>query len=111
MANMKRKTALSHLYGAGVRPAKTRRQLAREIDRLRAQLKRPTLSSGEIQALRVAIKQKSALLDAPTRNFSKAAVKAAEKFRGLKTAQVDTQLKKARADAIKRAVKEFYGLK
>ena len=110
MANVKKKTALSRLYGQR-KPAKTRRELMREIERLRGQLEGPTSSIREIQALRAAIKRRVALLGGPTRNFSKEAIKAAAKFRALKTAQVDTHLRKARADAIKRAVDEFYGLK
>ena len=47
----------------------------------------------------------------PTRNFSAEAVKAAVKFRALKPARLRVGVKKERADAIKRAVAEYYGLK
>jgi hypothetical protein len=114
MADVKKRAARPHLHGPQIReePAKTRRQLMREIARLRTKLEEGTTASiGEVQALRSALKRKAALMSGPTRNFSKEAVKAAAKFRGLKTAQIDTHLEKARAEAIKRAVDKFYGLR
>jgi hypothetical protein len=125
MASMKKKTASSRHYGvkvrggSGIRPVNmSRRRVMEEIERLRqrlAKLKGSPISGlremREIHELRAALKRKVALMGGPTRNFSKQATKAASKFRGLRTAHVDTHLRKERAEAIKRAFEDYYGVK
>jgi len=88
-------------------------ELERLRDRIEKLLKAPKEHAREIRKLRAKLKSAASprIAGPPTRNFSGEAIRAARKFRGLRTAHLASPVKVDRATAIKRAVISFYGLK